>query len=83
LKESLAVTNCVFVKGSKIVSNLNIHKRWSKEFFDPSLLPNYTEENPQNEQNEETKFEIDSQETIIHANYQDREPHIENSELPN
>lgn len=34
--------------------------------------------NPRNEQDEESKFEINSQETIIHANNQDKEPYFEN-----
>ena len=44
----------------------------------PKLLPNYIKENPRNEQDEESKFEINSQETIIHANNQDKEPYFEN-----
>ena len=60
----------MFIKGSKQVKNLNIHKRWTKSYFDILSLPDFLEEDeekqeeaqdePTNQNNDESKEDINS-----------------------
>lgn len=56
---------CAYIKGSKSLKNLNIHKRWSKEYFDITKLPRVEEveeskleELPPNNEGDQTKKKV-------------------------
>ena len=44
---------CVYVKGSKALSNLNFHKRWTKQYFNIEQLPDKEDEGIEGELEEE------------------------------
>ena len=58
---------CVYVKASKPLENLNIHKRWSKEYFDITKLP----EIQSNDEDEESNRSQDENQLERHQNIEE------------
>ena len=69
---------CVFIKGSRTISNLNVHKRWTKNYFALSSLPNFQEE-LQDEEEEEK--ENDKEEEKEHEESKNQHENRENENI--
>ena len=53
---------CVYVKGSKPLKNVNIHSRWTKEYFDINKLPKIeTEDDEEEEEKEGNQVSIEEE----------------------
>ena len=74
----------IYIKETKPLASLNIHKRWSFDHFDASVLPEVSEKEDETEEaSEDSKDEIESQSSTDKSFNNDPENEEDENETDN